>query len=269
MRRLVPDGPRTLIFDLDGVLYLDKEGVPGAGEALDVLRHDGHQILFATNNSARALSTVVANIAKRTGYAAEPESVVTSALAAVNEIRGTDAVCFILGSDELRDTFTEAGIRVTTDHTQATTVVVGLDRDLSYDRLTGAALAVRAGAAFYATNDDATYPMPDGQYPGGGSIVAAVERASGREAIVCGKPHRPMRELVESRVIHDEVWMVGDRPDTDLALAAEAGWGKILALTGVTDTPAGLPERLRPDVTIGSIAELPALLTTRATQPRG
>lgn len=268
-RRLVADGPKTFIFDLDGVVYLDSEGVPGAGETLNALRADGHQVLFATNNSVRALSTVVRNIEKRTGYAPEPQSVITSALAAANLLRGSGATCYVLGSHELSSTLSEAGIAVTTDHSEATAVVVGLDRDLSYERLTGAVLAIRAGARFVATNDDATYPMPDGQYPGGGSIVAAVERASGQTPLVCGKPNKPMRDLVVSRVEYDDVWMVGDRPDTDLALAAEAGWGKILTLSGVTDTADGLPEHLCPDVTIESIRDLPGLLTTRATQPRG
>jgi len=264
VRALASGGLKTFVFDLDGVIWVDRNGVPGAGPALTALRAAGHQILFASNNSARALATVYANIERRTGYVPDPDSVITSALAATRLVSKTGATCYVLGSQPLSDALAAAGVTVTDDHTAATAVVVGLDRDLSYERLTRAVLAVRAGADFYATNDDATYPMPNGQYPGAGAMVAAVERSSGRRAIVCGKPHEPIRDLVESRVERDDVWVVGDRPETDLALAASAGWGKILTLTGVTDTPAGLPAHLRPDVTIGSIAELPDLVRTTA-----
>ncbi|NIQ56034.1 MAG: HAD hydrolase-like protein, partial [Gemmatimonadetes bacterium] len=99
----------------------------------------------------------------------------------------------------------------------------------------GAARAVRAGARFVATNHDATYPTPDGLLPGAGSIVAAVEVASEREAEVAGKPHPPMRRLVRERCGGEEIWVVGDRIDTDLAMAFEEGWGTALVLTGVSD----------------------------------
>ncbi len=120
-----------------------------------------------------------------------------------------------------------------------------------------------------ATNDDATYPMPNARYPGAGSIVAAVERATGTAPIVCGKPNRPMRDLVEQKIKNPEVWMVGDRPETDLALAADAGWGKILVLSGVTDHYGPLPPELRPDYTIATIADMPELMSLEASENRG
>lgn len=251
---------KTFIFDLDGVVYVDREGVPGAGLALQTLRDAGHQILFASNNSVRTVDTVVAYIEERTGFLPERESVLTSALATATLLRPRDETCLVVGSKALAETLEDAGISVTADHARATAVVVGLDRQISYERLTAAVLAVRRGAVFYATNDDATYPMPDGQYPGAGSIVAAVERASGREPVVCGKPHAPMQDLVASRIENDEVWMVGDRPETDLALAATRGWGKILVLSGVTRSSDDVAEPHQPDVTIESIARIPELL---------
>lgn len=253
--------PKSFVFDLDGVVYLDSTAVPGAGEALTGLRAAGHQILFATNNSARAVETVVGNIEGRTGFVPDEGSVITSGLAAANLLTGADETCLVLGSDELCATLSDAGIGLTTDPFRATVVVVGLDLGLSYERLTRAVLAIQTGARFIATNDDPTYPMPNARYPGAGSIVAAVERATGETPIVCGKPNKPMRCLVEQRIQHSDVWMVGDRPDTDLALAAEAGWGKILVLSGVTDPDHILPPQLRPDHTIATIADLPGLVT--------
>lgn len=258
---LADDRPKTFVFDLDGVVYVDHMGVPGAGETLAFLEQSGHQVLFATNNSSRAVASVVENIRERTGYIARPEAVTTSGVAAADLLRDDGEICLVLGSDGLEQTLEAAGITVTSDHTAATALVVGLDRDLSYDRLAGAVLAVRRGARFIATNDDATYPMPEGQYPGCGALVAAVETATGATPTVCGKPHAPMRALIERKIAHPDVWMVGDRPGTDLALAARAGWGKILVLTGVTDVEDDLAPELRPDHTFGSIAELQGLMT--------
>ena len=119
-----------------------------------------------------------------------------------------------------------------------------------------------AGARFVATNDDATYPTPEGLHPGGGSIVAALERASGRRAEVAGKPHTPMRDLVRELVGEGPVWMVGDKPETDLALGKGEGWTTVLVLSGVTGNDADVPDDLRPDAVLDSIADLPDLLAT-------
>ncbi|MEA2009600.1 MAG: HAD-IIA family hydrolase [Actinomycetota bacterium] len=260
---------KTFVFDLDGVVYLDKAAIPGAGEALTALRNAGHQILFATNNSARAVETVIGNIAQRTGFVPDPGSVITSGLAAANLLMGDGETCLVLGSDELAGTLSGAGIELTAEPSNATAVVVGLDLGLSYERLTRAVVAIGGGARFIATNDDPTYPMPNARYPGAGSIVAAVERATGETPIVCGKPYEPMRRLVEERIEHLDVWMVGDRPDTDLAFAAGAGWGKILVLSGVTDDHRAVPPNLEPDHAIDTIADLPRLVTPERVENRG
>lgn len=266
---LVGGHPKTFVFDLDGVVYVDSVGVPGARETLEALDHAGHQVLFATNNSSRAVDSVIESIEQRTGFAAEPAAIITSGLAAAELLADDDEICFVFGSDGLARTLTDRGIAVTTDHERATAVVVGLDRDLTYARLTGAVLAVRRGARFVATNDDPTYPMPDGQYPGCGALVASVERATGKRPIVCGKPNPPMLRLVAQRVAHPEVWVIGDRAETDLAMAKAAGWGTILVLTGVTPTSADVPNDLQPDYVLGSIADLGALMSAPATPRRG
>lgn len=262
-------GLKTFVFDLDGVVYVDRAAVPGAGETLTALDRAGHQILFATNNSSRAVGTVVENIRKRTGYHAESEAVVTSGLAAAELLRDGGEMCYVFGSDELQQTLIAEGLEVTQDHTLATAVVVGLDRGLTYRRLTDAVLAVRRGARLIATNDDATYPAQEGQYPGCGAIVAAVERATGVEATVCGKPHSPIQQLIEQRIEHPEVWMVGDRLETDLELAERAGWRKILVLSGVTDTDAVAASATRPHHTISSIAELGEFLSAETPGAEG
>jgi 4-nitrophenyl phosphatase len=266
---LLDGPPKTFVFDLDGVVYVDEAGVPGARATLEALEGAGHQVLFATNNSSRAVDTVIESIARRTGFVAQPAAIITSGLAAAELLVDDDDICYVFGSDGLARTLSDRGITVTTDHEQATAVVVGLDRGLTYERLTGAVLAVRRGARFIATNDDATYPMPDGQYPGCGALVASVERATGVRPVVCGKPNPPMVRLVASRVQHPEVWVVGDRPETDLAMAKGAGWGTILVLTGVTHAADAVPDDLQPDFVLESIADLGTQMPARAMPRRG
>ncbi len=136
----------------------------------------------------------------------------------------------------------------------ADAVIVGFHRDFDYDRLLAASSAVRGGGRLIATNDDPTYPTPDGPIPGGGSLVAAVAYASGVAAMVAGKPHQPMVDLVRSMVGQDGT-VVGDRPDTDGLFARALGFRFALVLTGVTSA-ADLPVEPAPDVVAASLAEL-------------
>jgi HAD superfamily hydrolase (TIGR01450 family) len=250
----------AIVIDLDGVVYVDDEEVPGAGVALAALA-SSYRLVFATNNSTKTAESVAANIAARTGYKAHAAQVATSAEATALAMKGNHAKAFVVGEAGLVDTLLAAGIAATSEWRDADAVVVGLDRALSYEKLAGAAMAVRAGAAFYVTNEDATYPMPDGLYPGGGAIAAAIATASDGTPIVCGKPHEQMRRLVAERAgTSGGVLVVGDRPETDIALGKAAGWVTVLALTGVVSDPASVSPELTPDHVIGSIAELPGML---------
>jgi ribonucleotide monophosphatase NagD (HAD superfamily) len=129
-------------------------------------------------------------------------------------------------------------------------VVVGFHREFDFERLRVASSAVRAGARLLASNDDATYPTPTGPIPGGGSLLAAVERASGVTATVAGKPHQPMADVLLAR--HGPTGLVvGDRPDTDGRLATVMGWRFGLVLSGVTleaDGAEPVPDLVAPDL---------------------
>lgn len=244
------------MFDLDGVLYVDRHGVPGAGEALEELARAGHQLLFATNNSTKSVDTVRRHILERTGYAAADASIATSAHATARFLEGEVGTALVVGSPALTGALEDHGVEVVESWSDAEAVVIGLDRDLTYERLTGAVLAVRNGARFVATGLDATYPTPEGLYPGAGSIVSAVATATSVSPIACGKPEEPMRSLVKERIDHRSVWVVGDRPETDLAMGILEGWGTILVMTGVTGDVREVPGELRPDLVVESIADL-------------
>ena len=250
------------------MLYIDKEGVPGAGDALRRLEGLGFRLLFVTNNSTKTAETVVEHVGERTGYAVDIDAVVTSAMATATYLTGRARSCLVLGGAGLVHTLQRFGFDVTETWERADAVVTGLDLDLSYDRLTAAMSAIRDGAVFVATNADATYPTPAGPLPGGGSIAAAVATAAGTEPVVCGKPHEPIRRLVRERLQPGPVWTVGDRPETDLAMGRAEGWSKALVLSGVTEDPASAPDDLRPDLVLDSIVDLPdALAGSVSSEP--
>ena len=251
---------KTVACDLDGVVYVGDEGVPGAGDALDALRASGRTIVFVTNNSTQTPQTVANSVYHLTGFAVDPGDVVTSATVTAMALRGHARRVMIVGHDNLAATFDAHGFEVTGDRHMTEAVVVGLDFGLTYGTLAEAALAIGAGALFYATNTDASLPTAEGPIPGGGAIVAALATATGKQPVVCGKPHEPTAKALRSLVGEGRVLVVGDRPETDIALGKSQGWPTALVLSGVTSSATGLADELRPDLVLGSLAELPGAL---------
>ena len=230
------EGYDALLFDLDGVLYRGDDPVPGAAEVLQRLRAAGATIRFLTNNSARTPDQVAEGLA-RMGMEADPREVVTSAGATAALLRreGATGSAFVIGERGIRSALAGIGIEVV-DGTpeRADLVVVGWDRELTYDRLRTAALLIQRGARLVATNADATYPAPDGLWPGGGAILAAVVTATGATPTVVGKPSRPMFEAATDAIGATHPLVIGDRLDTDVAGAAAMGWDSLLVLTGAS-----------------------------------
>jgi len=250
----------NLVCDLDGVVYLAQTAIPGAGPALTALEQRGYRIIFATNAPIRLPAEVAAHIAAASGYAARAEQVLTSAMAAASVLSPADAPVLVVGEGSLGPTLEAAGLALSPNPHEARSVVVGLDRQLTYDHLRRAAQAVLGGARLIACNVDPTYPTESGLWPGGGAIVAAVETASGRRAEVVGKPYPAMTALLRRALGPGPTWVVGDRPETDLALGHEEGWTTVLVLTGVVTDPGEVPRHLQADVVVPRLADLPGLL---------
>jgi HAD superfamily hydrolase (TIGR01450 family) len=257
---LVRPSAGNIVCDLDGVVYLAGTGIPGAGEALRTLEERGYRVVFATNAPIRTAAEVAGHIRVVSGYGARPEQVVTSAMAAAGMLRPEDGPVLVVGEAGLGATLRRAGLAITADPGVARSVVVGLDRQLRYEQLRDATSAVLNGARLVACNRDPTYPTEAGLLPGGGAIVAAVEAATGRVAEVAGKPCPPMAAAVRRALGPGPTWVVGDRPETDLALGKSEGWSTVLVLTGVTVEAAAVPEGLRPDLVLPSLAGLPDAL---------
>jgi len=250
----------NVVCDLDGVVYLLGHPIPGAGQALIDLDAAGYAVLFVTNNSTRTPEMTAARVANLTGYPAEPRQVIGSAEAAITLLAAEAGPALVVGGAGIRQALAAAKVPETDDPGAAAAVIVGLDPDLSYERLRDAVVAVRNGARFIATNTDATYPTPDGLWPGAGAMVAAIEFASGIRPEIAGKPYPPIRKLIHDRLEPGPVWVVGDRPETDLAMARMEGWTSVLVLTGVVDEADALANEDRPDLILASLADLPEAL---------
>ncbi|MBT8164448.1 MAG: HAD-IIA family hydrolase [Acidimicrobiia bacterium] len=250
--------PDAIVCDLDGVLYRGDVGIAGAGEALAGLHGVGIEIVFVTNNSTKTPAEAAAKITRLTGFEAHEQDVVTSAQAAAHLLAADAPPTLLFGAAGARGPLEHESVPVVADWQDARAVVAGLDLSLTYESLTRAVMAVERGARFVATNTDVTYPTPEGLWPGAGALVAAVEAATGVAPEVAGKPHAPMRSLLEERLAGRRVAVIGDRVETDIALGAAEGWETILVLSGVTSSPDGADPK--PDHVVASIAGVPELL---------
>ena len=224
----------AVVLDLDGVLWLGDEPLPGAAEAVTRFRSAGLAVGFMTNNSSLPVGKYVEKLA-RFGVEADPSEVLTSALATA-ELLAADLTpgskVLACSGPGVVEALEARGFEVV-DAGPAEAVVVGWHRTFDFDRLDRASSAIRAGSRFVATNTDATYPAPDGLLPGNGSLVAAVATAAGRRPEVAGKPEAPTVALVRARFGERGI-IAGDRPSTDGALAAALGWPFALVVSAAT-----------------------------------
>ena len=251
---------RTAVFDLDGVVYIEGHGIDGAGDALQRIDDAGITVLFASNNSTKTPLTAATHIAAATGYRCRAEQVVTSSLVTSRTIAGSYRRAYVVGETGLSETLESEGLDVVKDWRDADVVVVGLDRNVTFDRLAGATLAIATGgAAFVATNTDASFPTQEGPVPGGGALVGAIAIATGVEPQVFGKPNEVFRAFIKD-MAHGDVVMVGDRPETDLAMGKAEGWVTVLVMSGVTTDASSVDPAYLPDHVVDSIAAVPGLM---------
>jgi HAD superfamily hydrolase (TIGR01450 family) len=231
---------RTVLCDLDGVVWLAHEPIPGASDAVARLRASGRRVIFVTNNSAARLEEHVAALVS-VGIPADGD-VVSSSTAAAHLIEPDERVLVAGGPGVVQAVQDRGAVAVLNDGTVQTTpfdaVMVGLHRDFDYARLAAAAAALHGGARLIGTNSDSTYPTPRGLEPGGGSIVAAVAAAGEQVPTFAGKPHQPMATAIAALLGADfdaaTTVMVGDRPETDGLMAQRLGCAFALVRTGVT-----------------------------------
>jgi HAD superfamily hydrolase (TIGR01450 family) len=281
-----------LLVDLDGVVYRGADPVPGVAGVLAARAAAGDDVVYVTNNSMHYRLDYVARL---TGMGAPviPERIVTSARATALYLREHEPEVrrvLVVGAGGLERELRDVGLDVVTAGAAATranqegidgfeasgrpdAVIVGLDPQVTYLRLAVAADAIRAGARFIATNRDPVYPTERGLKPGCGSIVAAIETATGVTPLSIGKP-APLLLEEAARTAGGEARkavMIGDSLETDIAAARAVGARSVFMLTGVTGRGAldALPNNEQPTETAADASELAAALDRLAGTAAG
>ncbi len=254
---------RGLILDGDGVLWKDRSPIGDVSAMFERIRKAGLKAVLATNN---ATMTVDSYIEKFAGFGVKLEEwqIVTSAHAAAAALLRAfpdKGALYVVGETGVINALCEAGFSTITDpddDTPVVAVVAGMDRGMTYDKVRRAMWHIRAGARFYGTNPDKTFPTPAGLVPGAGVMLAAIQAATGTDPIIIGKPAPFMFELCAERMGLDlsEVLAVGDRLETDIAGAQGVGARTALVLTGVSTREQAEQWTPRPDIIAADLASL-------------
>ena len=263
---LTSQGPLAALYDLamldlDGVVYVGAEAVPGVPDNLARASAAGMALSFVTNNASRPPDDVAAHL-RRLGVPAAAPDVVTSAQAAARLVaeRSHDGDhVFVIGGTGLFRALDELSLVGTQDaEAEVVAVVSGYAPDLTWQTVVEGAVLVRRGVPWVASNTDRTIPTPHGPGPGAGVLVGAISGYAGVEPVVAGKPEPPLFLETQRRCGGRRPLVVGDRLDTDIAGATRAGFDSLLVMTGVTgvsELVTAAPE-LRPSYVGADLAAL-------------
>jgi arabinose operon protein AraL len=271
---MLPAEIDSLIFDLDGTVYLGDAALPGAADAIHSLRASGRRALFVSNKPLSPRASYAAKLT-RLGIPTSENDVITSGYVLGFHLARhlPDLRLYVIGEQSLRDELQGHGLRIVTEMDETDpkevidpggidAVVVAFDRTLDYRKLNTAYQALKAGARFFATNGDKTCPMPGGAIPDAGATIAALEHITGRELeLLAGKPSWLMTDVILQTLDRppERCLMVGDRLETDILMGQQAGMRTAVVLTGASSRDDAERMSPPPDLILSSIADLAAL----------
>lgn len=262
----VLDNYEAFLIDIDGVLVRGTAALPGAAKALSVLSSRGRAVLL-TNNSTRSREQHAAYL-RELGFEIDPLNILPSSYLAAEYLRREYGALRIwtLGEDGLREELQSAGHRLCDSPEKADVLVVGMDRGLTYDSLAAGLDALRSGARLIATNEDGTYPVPQGLRPGAGAMVGALRGMGFLPDAVIGKPSPIAYDLALRHIEVDpqHLLMIGDRLETDIAGGLSAGIDAALVLSGISTLEDVDRSGIRPTWVVDDIAALVRGEATRA-----
>ncbi|PAE20074.1 TIGR01457 family HAD-type hydrolase [Robertmurraya siralis] len=244
------------LIDLDGTMYKGTELIHEAAEFVKQLRNLNIPYLFVTNNSSRKPAQVAEKL-RAFSIPTEDEQVFTTSQATANYIYdlNKDASIYVIGEEGIRTAIAEKGFRLAEEN--ADVVVVGIDREISYEKLAVACLAVRNGATFISTNGDIAIPTERGLLPGNGSLTSVIAVSTQTRPIFIGKPESIIMEqaLAVLGTTNEETIMVGDNYDTDILAGINAEMDTLLVHTGVTKKEHLPSIKVKPTYIVDSLAE--------------
>ena len=228
---------KHLIIDMDGVLYLGDQPMPRLVDFFRFLRQHSIQFILATNNSTRTPQEYVDKLAGM-GVIVSPDEILVSGQATARFLaheypRGTRV--YVFGMPALKQAMTDEGFVLADESVEL--VVASMDRNLTFEKLSQATILIRNGARFIATTLDPTQPSERGLLPGTGSIIAALEAASGVKATAIGKPEPITFQLAmeQMNANPETTAVIGDRVDTDILGGKRASLITICVLSGASN----------------------------------
>ncbi|SFI87361.1 TIGR01457 family HAD-type hydrolase [Thermoflavimicrobium dichotomicum] len=223
------------LIDLDGTLYRGSEMIPDAVEFIKRLQQAERRYLYLTNNSSR-LPEQVAERLRAFGFPAKPEQVYTSALATANYLKEelSSPYVYVIGEEGLKRAIEEAGCTLTENNPEV--VVVGIDRQFTYEKMKKASLFIRQGAQLIGSNPDKALPTEIGLLPGAGSLIAAIATATGVKPLIIGKPEPIILRYALEKLgsSPENTLIIGDNLETDILAGVNSQIDTLLVYSGVT-----------------------------------
>lgn len=251
----------AFMIDLDGTIYKGGNPIPGAKEFIETLQEKKIPFVFLTNNSSSSREHYLNKLTSM-GFKISLDNVLTSTTATVMYIQKfhPNAKVFPLGTPEFVKEVVDHGIPISENDPDI--VLLAFDKTITYDKINLAYHHLMKGCELIATHPDDLCPTENGYDVDIGPFIRMFESLTGRKATVIGKPNPLMIEMAASAMDarHKEMIMVGDRLYTDMRMAADAGIGSILVLSGETSEEDLLASPLRPTFVLPSVASIPNVL---------
>jgi 4-nitrophenyl phosphatase len=259
---MIPNHIKSLILDMDGVIWRADAPIGDLPSIFNRIRERGLKFVFATNNGTRTSEQYVTRLSSL-GVQVEPWQVITSAQAVSHILTrqfppGTKI--FMIGEDGVRKALEENGYEIlpVENAAMAEAVVVGIDHEVSFQKMSEATYLVRKGIPFYATNPDKTFPTSRGEIPGAGAWYSVIVTATDVQPVVAGKPFPFLMELGLKNLgtMKGQTLVVGDRLETDIAAGQAVGCPTALVLSGVSTLQQANNWNPSPDLIAENLSQL-------------
>jgi NagD protein len=249
---------KNIISDMDGVIYKGKTIIPGAKDFIDRLISTQTKFLFLTNNSEQTPLDLKRKLESMGISGLKEGNFITSAMAtaAFLHTQRPAGTLYVIGGGGLMSELYKAGFSLSENKPDY--VVVGKTATFNFDMLKKAVTFIMNGAKFIGTNPDVIDPSENGFEPACGSLLAAIEIATGKKPYIIGKPNSLMMTIALKQlgVQSFETLMIGDRMDTDIVAGMEAGMKTSLVLSGVTQKDMLDNFPYKPDYIFNNVGEI-------------
>lgn len=254
---------KGFLLDLDGTIYRGKEMIPEAPGFIQQVKEKGIPFLYLTNNSSMTPEGLAERLSHM-GIPADSAEFFTSAMATAQMIKSLEkekdpagVSIYMIGEEGLRKALSDQGFRIV-EHAPADYVVVGIDRDFTYEKMKQGVQAIFQGARFISTNRDRAIPTEAGLAPGNGSLTASLAYATGQEPVYVGKPEAAMIRLALASLhcIEEEALLIGDNLETDIAAGDASGVDTLLVYTGFSQEKDLLQSPIQPTYKVENLSLL-------------